>query len=43
VENLNGLIANEQTIIASCPAYIYDVDGNAYFDYSGAAASSSSS
>ena len=31
--NLNGLIINEQTIIASCPAYIYDSDGNAYFDF----------
>ena len=28
-----GLIENEQQIIESCPAYIYDNDGNAYFDY----------
>ena len=33
--NLNGLILNEQQIIESCPAYIYDADGNAFFDYSG--------
>ena len=32
--NLIGLIENEKAIIASCPAYIYDSDGNAYFDYS---------
>lgn len=32
-ENLTGLIENETAIIASCPAYIYDSDGNAYFDY----------
>jgi len=31
--NLLGLIENEQQIIESCPAYIYDNDGNAYFDY----------
>ena len=31
--NLLGLIENEQQIIESCPAYIYDIDGNAYFDY----------
>merc|ERR1712127_26445 len=33
-KNLNGLIENEKEIIASCPAYIYDSDGNAFFDYS---------
>lgn len=33
-KNLNGLIENEKEIIASCPAYIYDSDGHAYFDYS---------
>jgi len=38
-ENLDGLIVNETTIIASCPAYIYDSDGYAYFDYSGAVTS----
>ena len=37
--NLNGLILNEQQIIESCPAYIYDADGNAFFDYSGASTS----
>lgn len=37
--NLNGLIINEQQIIASCPAYIYDSDGNAFFDFSGSGAS----
>ena len=37
--NLNGLITNEQQIIASCPAYIYDSDGNAFFDFSGNGAS----
>ena len=31
--NLTGLITNEKAIIASCPAYIYDSDGNAFFDY----------
>lgn len=30
---LSGLITEETTIITSCPAYIYDSDGNAYFDY----------
>jgi len=39
--NLNGLILNEQQIIESCPAYIYDADGNAFFDYSGASTSTS--
>jgi len=33
-KNLNGLIENEKAIIASCPAYIYDSDGNAFFDFS---------